>query len=164
MASTWQRPVISWLLSEGVPWARYRTLVDLLDRPQDDPEVRAARAKILAHPQVQALIVETATWPGYPLKRRNDAKHLLHKLAVLADFGLRADDPGMDKAIAAVMAHQSPEGAFQTLVNIPERYGGTGEDTWTWVLCDAPTLLYALLAMGLGDDPAVQRAVKHLLR
>ena len=72
--------------------------------------------------------------------------------------------PAWTKAIAAVMAHQSPEGAFQTLVNIPERYGGTGEDTWTWVLCDAPTLLYALLAMGLGDDPAVQRAVKHLLR
>jgi hypothetical protein len=31
-----------------------------------------------------------------------------------------------------------------------------------WLLCDAPTLLHTLLAMGLNDDPRVQRAVAHL--
>jgi len=61
-----------------------------------------------------------------------------------------------------VMAHQSPEGAFQSTVNIPRAFGGTGEDTWTWVLCDAPTLLYSLLTMGVRDDERVQRAVAHL--
>jgi len=61
------------------------------------------------------------------------------------------------------MAHQSPEGAFQSLMNIPQRFGGTGEDTWMWMLCDAPTLFYALLTMGLGDDARVQRAVAHLV-
>jgi hypothetical protein len=49
------------------------------------------------------------------------------------------------------------------VVNIPKAFGGTGEDTWTWMLCDAPTLLYALLAMGLDDDPRVKRAVEHLV-
>jgi len=162
MASTWQRSVISWLLSEGAPWVRYRTLVDLLDRSQDDPEVIAARQAMLEHPAVQALIAEAATWPGYPLKRHNDAKHPLHKLAVLADFGLWAEDPSMDKAIAAVMVHQSPEGAFQTVTLVPKAFGGTGEDMWAWMLCDAPTLLYALLGFGLGDDERVQAAVEHL--
>jgi hypothetical protein len=47
-------------------------------------------------------------------------------------------------------------------VNIAQAFGGTGEDQWTWILCDAPTLLYALLAMGLGADPRVRRAVRHL--
>ncbi len=162
MAPTWQRSVISWLLSEGAPWVRYRTLVDLLDRSQDDPEVIATRQAMLEHPAVQALIAEAATWPGYPLKRHNDAKHPLHKLAVLADFGLRAEDPGMDKAIAAVMAHQSSEGAFQTIVLVPKAFGGTDKEIWTWMLCDAPTLLYALLGFGLGDDERVQAAVEHL--
>jgi hypothetical protein len=41
----------------------------------------------------------------------------------------------MPAGIEAVMAHQSPEGAFQLTMNIHERYGGTGEDTWTWMLC-----------------------------
>ncbi len=163
MASTWQRSVISWLLSEGAPWVRYRTLVDLLDRSQDDPEVIATRQAMLGHPAVQELVAEAAAWPGYPLKRHNDAKHPLHKLAVLADFGLRADDPGMDRVIAAVMAHQSSEGAFQTVVLVPKAFGGTDKEMWTWMLCDAPTLLYALLGFGLGDDERVQAAVEHLV-
>jgi hypothetical protein len=69
----------------------------------------------------------------------------------------------MAAGIEAVLAHQSPEGAFQSLMNIHKRYGGTGEDTWSWMLCDAPTLLYVLLAMGLGNDPRVRRAVEHLV-
>ena len=154
---------IQWLLESDEPWTRYRTLVDLLDRPEDDLEVQAARAEMLAHPQVQGLIAETATWPGYPLKRHNDAKHAIYRFSTLADFGVRADDSGMSTGIEAVMAHQSPEGAFQTIVLIPKAFGGTGEEMWTWMLCDAPTLLYPLLAMGLGDDERVQRAVEHLV-
>ncbi|GAB4533126.1 MAG: hypothetical protein Kow0063_14620 [Anaerolineae bacterium] len=155
---------VQWLLESEEPWTRYRTLVDLLDRPEDDPEVEEARAGMLAHPQVQGLMAETATWGDRPLKRHNDASHPLYKFSTLADFGVRAGDPGMQAGLEAVMAHQSPEGAFQSVVNIPQAFGGTGEDAWTWILCDAPTLLYALLAMGLGDDPRVQRAADHLAR
>ena len=153
---------IPWLLTEGQPWVRYRTLVDLLDRPPDDPEVTAARQAMLEHPAVQELLTEAAAWPGHPLKRHNDATHPLHKLAILADFGLRADDPGMAQVITAVMAHQSPEGAFQTLIQVPKSYGGSDQAAWTWMLCDAPTILYALLSFGLGEHEAVQRAIAHL--
>jgi hypothetical protein len=48
------------------------------------------------------------------------------------------------------------------VLNIAPRYGGSGQDTWTWMMCDAPTLLYTLLAMGMGADARVQRAVEHL--
>ena len=158
---------MQWLLESDEPWTRYRTLVDLLGRSEEDREVQAARAGMLAHPQVQALMAEVAAWPGSALKRHNDAGHPIYKLSTLADLGVRARDPGMAAGIEAVMAHQAAEGAFQTLVNVPKAFGGTGEDAWTWVLCDAPTLLYALLAMGLGDGgtrsgPCVQRAVEHL--
>ncbi len=151
-----------WLLTVGQPWVRYRTLVDLLDRPEDDPEVKAARQAMLEHPQVQGLIEELKEWPGYPLKRHNDAKHPLHKLALLADFGFRASDPTMPWIVKEVTAHQSPEGAFQVTAQIDPRYGGTGEVEWIWMLCDAPTILYALLAFGLGENEAVRRAVHHL--
>ena len=155
--------VIQWLLESDEPWTRYRTLVDLLDRPEDAPEVQAAHAKMLAHPQVQALISETANWGDRPLKRHNDASHSIYKFNTLADFGVRADDEGIAAAIEAVLAHRSPEGAFQTVTLVPKAFGGTGEEMWTWMLCDAPTLLYALLAFGLGDDSRVQQAVEHLV-
>jgi hypothetical protein len=155
--------VTRWLLECDEPWTRYRTLLDLLDRSEKDPEVQAARAEMVAHPQVQELIAGAATWGDRPLKRHNDASHPIYKFSTLADFRMRADDPGMAAAIEALMARQSPQGAFQTLVNVPKAFGGTGEDMWTWMLCDAPTLLYALLAMGVGDDPRVKRAVDHLV-
>jgi hypothetical protein len=155
--------LIEWLLESQEPWTRYRVLLDLLDRPEDDLEVQTARAEMLAHPRVQALVSEAAAWPGYALKRHNDAGHPIYKFSTLADFGLRATDPGMPAAVETVLAHQSPEGAFQTWLNIHERYGGTGEGMWTWMSCDAPTLLYALRAFGLGDDARVQRAMSHLV-
>jgi len=61
------------------------------------------------------------------------------------------------------MDHQTSEGTFQTVVNIPERFGGTGQDAWSWMACDAPTLLYSLLAMGLGHDLRLRPAVVHLV-
>ena len=156
------KEMIAWLLAADEPWTRYRTLVDLLDCPTDAPEAQAARSEMLAHPLVRTLIEEAATWPGYALKRHNDARHPIHKFSTLADFGVRVDDPGVGPALEAVLAHQSPEGAYQCVVNVPTAFGGTGEDAWTWMACDAPTLLYALLAMGRGDDPRVELAVEHL--
>ena len=161
--------VIAWLRESEEPWTRYRTLVDLLDRPEDDPLVLDARAEMLAHPQVRELVAGLSTWGDRPLKRHNDASHSIYKLSTLADFGLGSgdippgSDIGMPDIVEAVMDHQSPEGAFQTVVHIPTRVGGTGQDAWSWMACDAPTLLYILLAMGLGNDPCLRPAVEHLV-
>lgn len=153
---------VRWFLDSPEPWTRYRALNDLLVRPTTDPEVASARQEMLEHPQVRALIALASEWGEKPLKRHNDASHPLYALSTLADFGLQADDPGMDGIIQKVLARQSPQGAFQTVINIPIAFGGNGLDQWTWVACDAPTLLYALLAFGLGDDPRVQTAGQHL--
>lgn len=155
--------VVQWLLASNEPWTRYRTLIDLCGFPIDHPEAQASRAELLAHPKIQALINRAATWPGAALKRHNDAAHALHALSALADFGLQANDPGIDQGVRAVLGHQSEEGAFLTMQNIHPRYGGNGRDAFTWMACDAPVLLYALLGLGLGETPAVRLAVDHLL-
>jgi hypothetical protein len=154
---------IDWLLASDEPWTRYRTLVDLLDRSADEPEVTAVRAGMVTHPQVRGLIDTAAGWPGYALKRHSDARHPLYALSTLADFGVRASDPGMSAVVRAVMAHESAAGAFQTRLRLYKRFGGVDGERWTWMACDAPTLAYALLAFGLGDDPRVERAVEHLV-
>ncbi len=156
--------ITEWLLNSDEPWTRYRSLVDLLDLPEDAPAVRTERVKMLAHDSVQSLIATAAGWPGYALKRHNDAGHPLHALSTLADFGLRADDPGMEPVAQALLEHQSPQGAFQTLAHIPKAFGGTGEDQWLWMLCDTPALLYVLLSLRLEEhNPRVEKAVVHLI-
>ncbi len=153
----------SWLLESDEPWTRYRTLVDLCDLSEEDADVRAARKAMLAHPQVKALTAEVSSWGEHPITRHNDAGHALYKLSTLADFGVKASDRGIKSLLKGVMAHQSPDGAFQSVVNVPKVFGGTGKDTWSWMSCDAPALLYSLIAMGLGSDPHVKRAVNHLV-
>lgn len=155
--------VVDWLLQSDEPWTRYRVLVDLLDRPADDFEVAIARAEMLVHPAVETLVDAARTWPHAVLVRHNDAAHPLHKLTVLADFGLRADDPGIGALAESVMASQSAEGSFQTVVNVPVAFGGSGRDQWSWLACDAPVVLHFLLAIGMGDDERVRRAVDHLV-
>lgn len=151
----------NWLL-EGPAWVRYRTRVDLLKQKEDHPDVRAARKAMLADPPVRALVKELGTWPGSVLNSHKSAGDPIHQLTFLADIGLSADDPGMDKIIARILKHQSSEGPFQVLVNIPVHFGGTGKDQWAWALCDAPLIVYALTKFGLGDDPCMQAAISHL--
>jgi len=153
--------VIQWLL-EGPAYVQYRTRIDLLGHSENDPEVLAARQSMLADPQVKSLVDEVTEWPGAALKRHNDAGHLLHKLAFLADLGFKASDPAMEPVVENIFARQSGEGAFQIIVNIPTHFGGNGEDDWQWMLCDAPLTLYALLKFGLGTDERVQTASNHI--
>ena len=154
--------VVNWLL-DGEPWVAYRARVDLMGQPEDDPQVVAARQAMVEHSQIQALLEELSEWPGPPLKRHNDASHLLHKLAFVADVGLRVGDPGVDSVVERVLAHQSAQGPFQVVTNIPTHFGGSGADEYNWMLCDAPLLVYALLKLGLRDDARVRTAVEYLL-
>ena len=117
-----------------------------------------------ADDKISDLLVELASWPGPPLKRHNDASHLLHKLVYIADSGLQINDPRLVKIVEKVLQAQSVEGAFQVLVNVSAAYGGTGEDSLAWSLCDAPSVLYALLKFGLREDPRVKVAINHLVK
>ena len=153
--------VVEWLL-EGPPWVQYRTRIDLLGQPASNSEVSAARQKMLKHPEIQSILSELSGWPGSALKRHNDASHLLHKLVFISDLGIRIGDPGVGEIVKSIQEHQSKEGTFQTLANISPQYGGTGKDQLAWMLCDTPAVLYSLVKLGLGENPAVQSAAKHL--
>ncbi len=66
---SWQRDSLGWLLEPDLPGVRYLALRDLLDRPEDDPELRASQE--LAHAEgpiatIMAAMDEAGYWvkPG----------------------------------------------------------------------------------------------------
>lgn len=154
--------LIQWFMECDEPWTRYRTMIDLQGLDDRDPEASASRQAMVDHPQIKSLIEVAASWPGYGLKRHNDAKHPLHAIATLADFGLNANDPGMKSLIERITAHQDEVGFFQTYSHLYERFAGIGGEHWTWMMCDAPTLLYGLLEFGMREDPQVVKAIEYL--
>ncbi|MEW5721020.1 MAG: hypothetical protein AB1817_20510 [Chloroflexota bacterium] len=152
---------IAWLL-EGPAWVQYRARVNLLEQKENHSQVIAARQAMLADPQIKALIKDAAALPTTVLTSHKSAGHPIHQLVFLADVGLRADDPGMDKIVARILKHQSKDGPFQVLMNIPKHFGGSGKDEFAWALCDAPLVAYALAKFGLGNDARAQQAIQHL--
>lgn len=152
---------INWL-STSSPYTEYRTRLDILGESETDESVMAARKAMLNDPKVKALFNEITNWPGSVLTSHKSAGHALHKLVFLADLGLTINDPGMDVIVSRVMDHQDKSGPFQTLANIPTHFGGSGKDVWAWALCDAPSILYALVNFGLKDDPRVIKGIDML--
>jgi hypothetical protein len=153
--------IIEWLL-QGEAWIEYRTRMDLLEQAENDPQVSAARKKMLVDPRIQSLLAELTDWPGTVLNSHRSASQPFHKLEFIADLGLNVNDPPVKKIVNKVMEHQSEQGPFQLPTNVPAHFGGSGEDTWAWALCDAPVLISSLIQMGLKGDPRVQTAIKHL--
>ncbi len=152
---------IRWLL-EGDPWVEYGTRIYLLGQDARDPEVSQAHRRLLEQPFILSLIEELQDWPGKVLNSHRSASQSFHKLSFLAEIGITQDDPGMDAIISRILEHQDADGPFQLQANIPVHFGGSGEDTWAWALCDAPVTLYALARFGLSNDPRVQKGIDYL--
>jgi hypothetical protein len=152
---------IEWLL-QGEPWIEYRTRLDLLHQAEKDLQVVAARKAMLVDAKIQTLLTGLLDWPGTVLNSHRSASQPFHKLAFIADLGLRISDPPIKKITSKVMEHQSKQGPFQLTMNIPTHFGGSGKNEWAWALCDAPIVVSALIQMGLRDDKRVQTAIKHL--
>ena len=84
---------LPWLLDPENPSVRYWTLVDILDRPANDPEVQEARAAIAQQPLVKELFAlqhpegywgEDETKP-YTAQGAVTALTLLYMLGVIPD-------------------------------------------------------------------------------
>ncbi len=152
-----------WLL-DSYPWVEYNTRVVLLKQLSNNAKVIDAKERMLKHPLVTGIIEELREWPGYALKRHNDAKHLIHKLAFLTDIGLKNEDhPLLKETAEKIFNDQTEEGAFQILTNVPVHFGGSGEDEKAWMLCDSPTVLYSIIKLGYTKDKRIDKAINHII-
>lgn len=152
---------INWLL-QSEPWIEYRTRLDLLNQSHDDKEVIQAYEKMIAHPQIKLILSELAHWTEEVVINHKNAGLLLHKLSFIAEIGLTINNPEIRKIVDKIMEHKTREGVVQVQLNIPQHFGGTGQNSWGWSLCDAPLILYSLIMLGLGGDSTVNQGLNFL--
>lgn len=159
-----QTDLIDWMIEHGEPWVKYNVYTQLLHQKGSCKTVKESKKALMAHPLVQELIDDCMAWPKEALKSHKNAKHPLHKLKMLTDFGLRSKDDGIQTIIEKIVAQRSDDGAFETLTILPKMWGGSNEPEWIWILCDAPVLLHAILGLGDKKTKMHNRAYEHLLR
>jgi hypothetical protein len=161
----WQRVLrddpLPWLLEEDTPAVRHVALRQLLDLPEDAPEVRAARAAAMRADPIAGILAAQQPegfWlrpgPGYTPKYRGTVWQLIF----LDQLGADGADPRVQAACEYVLAHsQSATGGFASWE------GGRRDDAppppSLALHCLNGNLLRALIGFGKLDDTRVQRAI-----
>jgi hypothetical protein len=137
------------LLADPSPALRLRVLTELLDAPDDDPEVRDLAARRNRMPQVDALL---ATDP-------RDLRQLCWTLCRLGFLGLDRTERRVAALAERVFERQTGNGSFPIMAF----YRGTGESRYSMIPLQASVPLRGLASVGYATDPRAERAYDWLL-
>lgn len=158
---SWQDPLkgnsLAWLLEPESPGVRYLALRDLLELPQDDPELTTARRTAHQQGPIAAILAQmdqAGYWvepgPGYNPKYRSTVWSII----MLAQLGAAvAEDPRIASACTYLLDHALTAGGHFTASGAPS---GTAD-------CLQGNLCYALVELGC-DDPRLEPAFDWLAR
>ena len=148
------------LLSVSEPWLQYAIRLNLLGENKE--ELIGLKAEALKDKKIQSYLGDIANFHYAIVRNHKDPGLSIHKLLFLLDIGFETDIPEIDGAIKQIMGHKDKFGVYQSMTNIPQHYGGKGEDVFGWCLCDAPLLLMALLNAKLDYQRHIKQGVDHL--
>jgi len=153
--------LIDWLLEEDQPSVRYHTLVDLLERKEDDPEVREAYSKIPRIGWARDILRLQKPKGFWELHEPTNVREWLNFLRVpeyvattwraivLSDLGLTSIDPRIRKIADRFFEYKLQLG---TMINI-----------FTEELCYVGNTARLLTRFGYGDDYRVRKLYDWLL-
>jgi len=142
------------LLRDGEAWLQYAARSTILH--EDPSSLTDLHDRALADPKIQALLRDIADFHGTLVTSHKNAGLPIHKLQFLLDLGFGMEVPEISDAVGAILAHKDENGVYQSKINIPQHFGGSGEDTFGWALCDAPLLLLALVKAGVDYDTHIR--------
>lgn len=150
---------IDWLLGEDNPSVRASTLIELLERPVDDPDVIAAHQAIMDQGPVP-LILEAQHADGYWVKPGHGYapkyRGTVWSVIVLAQLGADGQDPQVRAGCEYLLRHAtSSYGGFSVLAN---------RSPAGLIHCLNGNLCAALLDLGWLGDERLERALEWQAR
>lgn len=157
---TWQAFLhenpIDWLLEvdEVNPGVRYRTLRDLLDRPETDAEVMQARRAVMTTGPVPA-ILKAQSPEGYWVKPGTgytpSYRSTVWQIQFLAELGADPTDERVQRGCNYLLSHAIAKNGAVSMSDRPVPS--------SVVHCLNGALMHALLHLGYMTDPRVQAAL-----
>ena len=121
------------------------------------------RNAALADSRIQKYLEDVSAFHGTLVTNHKNPELPIHKLLFLLDIGFGTEVPEIKAAVDEILKNRDEHGIYQSLTNVPKHFGGTGEDVFSWCLCDAPLLLLALLKAGLDYHEYVKPGVDYLV-
>jgi hypothetical protein len=136
---------------------RFLALRDLLDLPENHPDIQSARQSIMRNGPVPVILkaqAEDGYWaepgPGYNPKYRATVWSIIS----LAQLGADPDDVRVKRGAEYLLAH-----ATSTIGALSASGAPSGA-----IFCHSGNLIAALLDLGYGGDPRLEAAIEWLAR
>ncbi len=158
-------PALAWLLKQENPGVRYWTLRDLLDRPENDPEVVASRNAVASWGPVAEYLreqypdgywgfEEDVYWPKW--------RATVWALILLAELGLPGDNPSIRAGCEYFLKIIGDQDRSWP----PPKYPDDDVRGWrlAWEPCVTGNMARTLATFGYGDDPRVRDMFDWLVR
>jgi len=152
-----------WLLEEDNPSVRYFTLIDILERPGDDSEVKETKNQIMekgAVPKILSKQHKKGYWDDPAKFYRAKYKGTVWQLIILAELGADGNDERIKKACEFILAssQDTNSGGF----SYDEGKKIPGGLPGTVIPCLTGNMVYSLIRLGYLADPRVQHGIEWL--
>ena len=152
---------VEFILEDGEVWLQYATKVNILKESKED--LTDLRTRALSDPKIRTYLNDIINYHDTLVSNHKSPELPIHKLLFLLEIGFDTNVPEIQMAIDKIMEKKDDNGIYQSLTNIPEHFGGSGENIFGWCLCDAPLLLLALLKAGIDYERHIKQGVDYLL-
>ena len=149
------------LLDRSENWLKYAIRLHLCHEPKDTlVDIRNAA---LADSHLRGYLSDVKNFHGTLVSNHKNPDLPIHKLLFLLDLGFDREVPEIQAAVDEILNHRDGHGIYQSMTNVPKHFGGSGEDGFSWCLCDAPLLLLALLKAGMDYTEFIKPGIDHLI-
>lgn len=140
-------------------WVKYQTLVRILDRPLDDPEVVIWRGKRDASAIVKRIREKQAPDGSFPcLPWMHIHKYYFHQML---EMGFGVEDETVRRTAENLLNYQLPDGAYMHPVG---RKVNTPDPEVGWAACVTGYVVHALMQLGFRDDRRVEEALNVMMK
>ncbi len=152
-----------WLLEKNNPSVRYFTLRDILEKPDEDPELQKSRMEIMKAGLVPAILAKQKK-EGYWEIPENfymaKYKGTVWQLLILAELGADIADVNIKKACEFILNYSQDQqsGGFAYSTSI-KRGGGRHSGV---VPCLTGNMVWSLIRLGYLDDPSVKQGISWI--
>jgi hypothetical protein len=149
------------LLKRSDDWLIYAIRHHLCEEPKDS--LVNVRDKALADERIRRYLSDVEDYHATLVTNHKNPDLPIHKLLFLLDLGFDTKIPQIRIAVQEILKHRDDNGIFQSMTNVPKHFGGTGEDVFSWCLCDAPLLFLALLKADVDYEEYIQPGIRYLI-
>lgn len=155
-----QENIINWLLDPKEPSIRYRTLTELLDKPENDSEIIGAKEAVLQSKNVSRLFERLDERGLFPhISKYYGNFTTFSYLYALAELGLKKGDPHIDVLVDWILIPGDDKHEHFMQKEFQNEYAYLLDES-NLGSCRQTDFLGTLLRLGYGEDDRVRQLIQ----